>query len=447
MLNYTSSGGIFTIIGKLCGRVNSYLTFGGTTLPNDLDTLIAAISAGGWGDMLTPLNGYYSSPQSQIASLRQNLANLANTRLLESDVVSGLGVTQSNITTVLAALLKQMVTDTQTVAKNTVTVGTITPGGSNVGTGTIFISPILDGATNPASFAKTQPVYNGLTSELCIPETMAVTCTVDSFSGNATAGQETFQITGPLGQSSVWGLGTEGTGSGPSFQTVQASTLITNAGFTNFAGNVPASWTLVTGTAGTNCNQDTTAGNYILSGSSVKLTGDSVTPTIQLTQALNKAALTPMKRYLFAIWYKASAAATGAQALQINFTGTGYTPASSEQITIPGNSWQTAWTLVSFYVNLPQQLPANWTISISLTGTVPSGTNVWLDAGGFSPLTYENGLGFAASTGNTAFVRGDNFSSVIANDFGGTFQVFARRQFGCQLPSSSSPTIPNSLAT
>jgi hypothetical protein len=272
---------------------------------------------------------------------------------------------------------------------------------------------------------------------------MTITCIADSYTDGLTPGNEKFQISGPIGQTNVWGIGTEGTGQGPQFATLQASTLIQNASFTGTNGQIPTSWAVTAPATVANCQVDNTVS--FLGGTSVAFIGDGATATIQLTQTPGN--LKPMRRYAFAVAYKASVAATGAQSLLIQFAGTGYTAASTEKISIPGNSWATSWAVVNFSINIPATLPSNFTLTISLTGTVPGGTKVWFDCIGFDAPTFENGLGFVATTGSTPFVRGDKFTSVIGNDYAGVFQTFFRRQFGVQLPSSGSPTIANSLAT
>jgi hypothetical protein len=441
-INYTSSGGVFTIVGKLIGRINSYFALGATTLPADLVTLINAIAAGEFGDLLAGINGNYTSAINSIVSLRSALAALATGRMLESDLTGSLELTTVNIQSVMAALLAQMVTDTQTVLQSNVTVGSVTPAAGNVGNGTILVSPILDGVTAPAKFAVAQPGYNGLTSQLPIAETMLITCVNDSYSGNVQPGNEAFQITGPIGQTNVWGVGTEGTGAGPTFNTAQASSLLSNGSFTTFSGTVPTSWTLTGPTA--DCAQDVTTA--VLGSSSVKLTGDSTTNPLVLSQAINRSSLTPMKRYLVCGYYKASATAAGST-LTVAFSGTGYSPAGSEQFQVSGAAWATTWTFFSFWINLPKTLPSPWTLNITITGPLPTGTSLWFDTFGVVQAQFENGLGFAATTGGTAFVKGDSFSVAIGNDNAGAFQLFGRRNWGVQFPSSASPTIPNSLAT
>jgi hypothetical protein len=446
-VSYVGPGGIFPCIGKLVKKINAYLSLAQTTFPADEDEITTVFEAGNFNSIIGSIDSAYTAGENGIASLRTSLAALATTRLLDlTTVVLPLGVTNANISSVIYALINQMNTDAQTINQNTVTVGSITPGAANVGNGTILISPVLDGATVPGRFqgAFAHPAYNGLGTQLPIAETMTIACSSDSYSSNGVApGNERFTITGPLGQTQPFGVGVEGTGAGaPGLANVQASTLIQNGSFTTFAANVPTSWTLASGTAGTNCAQSSTA---YLGTSSVQLTGDGATATIQLTQAVT-GNLTPLKRYLVAFYYKASATATGAQAFTVNFTGTGYSPAPSEQFTVPGNSWATGWTLAYFWINLPATLPANWTLSIAITGTMPNATSILVDNLGFGPGVYENALCFASVTGNVPFVMRDSFSVPIGNNYSGIFQSFARRAWGIQLPASGSPTIPDSLA-
>jgi hypothetical protein len=447
-LNYSGAGGMFTTVGKYVKKVNAYLALRATTFPADEDEITAVLEAGNFNSLIGSTDAAYTAGTSGIVSLRAALAALATTRLLDlNTVVLPLGITNANIQSVLFALINQMNTDAQTVNQNTVTVGAITPGGANVGNGQILISPILDGATVPGRFqgAFAHPAYNGLNSQLSIAETMTINCVADSYSSNGIAqGNEKFQIQGPLGQQNVWGVGTEGTGLGPQIQNVQASTLIQNGNFTTFSGNVPTSWTLVSGTAGTNVMQDT-ASTY-LGASALEFTGDGATATIQITQNVN-GQLVPLKRYLLALYYKASATATASQSFAVNFTGAGYTAASTEKIAIPGNLWSTSWALAYFWINLPATLPNPFTLSIAVTGTLPNGTEIFVDNLGFGPAVYENGLAFASVTGSTPFVLRDTFSVPITNAYSGIFQTFARRAWGCQLPASGSPTISDTLAT
>ncbi len=440
-INYTSAGGIFTTIGKLVKKVNAYYATGATTYPADENEIATAFAGGSFNDLIGSLTGPYSNGQSAIASLRSSLAAIANQRLLESDVVTALGLTNVSIANVLAALIPQMTADAQSVQNNNVAVGTVTAGGSNTGSGSIFISPILDGVTPPMRGVAAQAAYAGLTSELPIPETMTVKCSADSYTDGRPMGSESFQISGPVGQSNVWGTGAEGSGSGPSFNTLQAGTILQNMSFDSFSGSVPSSWTADSGASLIAKSTSTT----FLGPASVQFTGDGSTATIQISQA--PTALKPLKRYCFVVAYKATVAATPSQSILIQLSGTGYTPGPSEKILIPGGSWATTWTLASFFVNVPATLPSDLKLLISVTGTLPGGTSVFFDNAGFDAVTFENGLGFAASTGATPFVRGDKFMSVITNDLAGLFQVFFRRQFGVQLPSSGSPTIANSLAS
>jgi hypothetical protein len=450
MLNYSGAGGIFTTVGKYVKKTGAYLAIGQTTFPADEDEITAVLEAGNFNQLIGATDAAYTAGTSGIVSLRAALAGLATTRLLDlNTVVLPLGVTNANILSVLFALINQMNTDAQTINANTVTVGAVTPGAENVGNGQILISPILDGASIPGRFqgAFAHPAYNGLGTQLPIAETMTITCNADSYSTPSLGqGNEKFQLAGPLGQTSAWGVGTEGTGLGPTIQNVQAATLIQNGSFSTFANNVPTSWTVPasSGTPGTNILQST-ATTY-LGGSALQLTGDGATATIAVQQTPNVSQLTPLRRYLLALYYKASATAGAGQSFNVNFTGTGYTAASTEKIAIPGGSWSTSWQLAYFWINLPATLPANFTLSISLTGTVPGGTSVFVDNLGFAPVQYENGVGFASVTGNVPFVMRDTFSVPIGNNYGGLFSTFSRRNWGCQFPASGSPTIPDSLA-
>ena len=70
---------------------------------------------------------------------------------------------------------------------------------------------------------------------------------------------------------------------------------------------------------------------------------------------------------------------------------------------------------------------------------------LYIDDIGITPVTYGGGIGVAAVRGTIPFAIGDRFSFDVTHT-DAVFQRAFRQVFGMQLPSGSSPTIPDSLA-
>jgi hypothetical protein len=250
--------------------------------------------------------------------------------------------------------------------------------------------------------------------------------------------------TGEQENGGQWDTEVNGSGTGPTFETLNGGSIIQNPDLELWTStNSPNSWTK-TGTAGVHIFREST--NIYRGTYSLKFLGTGAQATIAVTQTITSGILVPRKRYCFTIRYKASAVDTASQTLTIQFTGTGYSATSTEKITVAGDVFDTSWTLKTFYINMPANIPSDFAISISVTGTLNSGKILYFDSIGFEAVTYHGGIGFTAVAGSTPFVRGDKFTFDVTNNQAGLIQDFFRRGYGVQLPSSASPTISDNLA-
>lgn len=438
-LDYTV---LFTDIGILIKKLNTYNTMAATTFPTDrdaIDTEMANFLA-----VTSKLSGMYTSAQNALVSLRANLAGLVTVRLQDvPTVVSQLSLIQTSIAGILQALYRQMGLDSESVDQSTVTLGSVSYAAANVGNAVLYVSKVLDGVTPPGAGMAANPLYNGVDSELCVPsETMVVECVADSEIDHLTEGGERWTIRGGPSYPKL-SYQTEGSGQGPSFNCLDNESLLANSGLESWSTNTPNSWTVSSGAAGITKESTTIyRGTYAL-----KFAGNA-SLVLGLTQAVSPSRLTARKRYLLSFAFKASGVpAVGA--VTVKFTGTGYTAAGSEQITIAAASFPTSWTRYQCWVNLPVSIPSDWALSVALSGPLSNGTNVFFDSFVFAPARYHGGVCFGLVAGAVNSLRGDRATFTVANDQAGVFQDFFRRWYGFQLVSAGggAETIADSLAS
>tara|TARA_R110000824_G_scaffold391156_1_gene588770 strand:+ start:14311 stop:16500 length:2190 start_codon:yes stop_codon:yes gene_type:complete len=126
--------------------------------------------------------------------------------------------------------------------------------------GTVATGSVLDGYNVPLTGSMINIYWNGANSQLAnTSETMTLTCTSDSDTGGATAGEtELFQLEGNESNPNYhWDAA--GSGIGPSISPLQGETYLSNANFEDFTANAPDNWTVDSGTAGTHIDDgDTT---------------------------------------------------------------------------------------------------------------------------------------------------------------------------------------------
>lgn len=443
-INYAN---LFANIGELIEGVN---TLNGVY--TDIDGIVSEVEASFQGtaldDKLGALYTYRDTWKSNILSAINNLKTLCTTVL--TDRVTMLEELQlgdtSDVNTVLAELIARMVADSESIDVSTVTIGSVTTTKVNSNAGSLLTSAVLDGYNAPTYNGYANPSYNGVTSQISLTsDDMLIRCTTDSEQGAVTEGSEVWSWNGNPAQSDPFNWQSSGSGSGPSITTLNSYSYITNREFDDFTANVPDDWTIVLGTAGTHIDDDTSG--MMLGTACLMLTGDGSLATIQLKQTMASYPK-PKQRCCLAVWVKGTSG-TLAGTLTIKFTGTGYTASSSEKIEMDATalSAATSWTLKHFFINLPAQIPDDFAIDISVTGTLTNAKIVRIDRMAFGPVVYNNGICAAVMAGSEPFLKGDKFTFTVTNDDTGAFQKFFRDAYKVQLPTSGSPTRADSLTT
>lgn len=427
-ITYDGAGGVFTRLGKLFKlfRVLEALQKDGAdTLPDLTDEILDA-----FGDDRVTVSGLFETLEGNRRSIdgwKEALVSYAegviNSLAVELDAPS------ADPAVVWPLFLAAMKDDDETVDANAVAVGSITPGGDNVGDGALIVS---------------KEDVEGDDVEILVAEPLRVTCVSDSMRG-ASAGAEVFQVTGAIPAPSRSAYDARGTGVGAQIAVANGSAenRVLNGDFEAFADtNTPDDWDVDGGTVGTHIFESADEYRGV---KCLKLKGDGALATIGISQTFDAGAVEPLTKYACGVRIKTSGVAAGT--IKVRLAGTGIAPGGSEKVEISA-AWPTDWTLYSFFINMPSVIPDDLEIVVEVTGTLTNNGLVTIDDLAFVPVAAHGGLSLALFAGATNFIRDDVFNFAVTNDEGGIFQTFFGRLWGVQLPSAggAAETIADSLA-
>lgn len=447
----TANSGLFFRQGAIVHEVvevfdATMLALVGTAKQNIIDPFEAI-------DLDEQIEGFSSTffgIEAQLISIRQTISAMSDA--VWSDRVTSLDELDLffySPSSYFPALFAQMVLDTETIHRAVVTLGTMTAAAGNIGNGTVIISKRLDGFNSPLAGAPVIPGYaaSAVDSELACTETMSWLCTADQFQG-ASEGTEVFSWQGAANDPrNPWGL-YEGSGPGPSLTATGSDNILSGGDMENFTANIPDGWTRIAGTVVTHIDQTTTSGEYYRGTSALKFIGDGAQASMEIEQAIDTGTVNPQRMYCLTARVKCSHNAPAAGAVEIALRGTGWSPASSEKITIAAAALTTSWQLGQAFILLPLVLPSDLEAYVKWSGTPTSGRSLYVDDVILTPVTYHGGVCAAVVPGSTPFAVGDKFTCTVANndnDGNSQFQVFFRRWYGVQMPSDASPSIAESL--
>ncbi len=298
---------------------------------------------------------------------------------------------------------------------------------SSVGNG-VMVTSVLDG--------------NGKTRENVLQEDIIVKCTA-----NTTGGSESFSISGERDKSTdklhhAWPSGSGGaatlTVGSPSATTVN---VLANGDFeAAWAANIPASWSLDTGTGGTDIAEESST---VFRGSkALKFIGGTAT-NIELSQAI-----TGLKAHVpYAVQVRLKVdVAPAAGVLNLSFYDSAAIIADDEGV---DNDFginlvvaTTNWTPYSTVFRLPDPVPSTVEFRFKVETHISVGTNVFVDDVAVVPMTeaYVGGPYIALFQGSQNFAVNDAFSVAVTNDQRGDFQKAFHRLYGLpkkQLPSNT----------
>lgn len=427
-INYTT---LFTRLGKCVKWLNLFLGYQGTnilgTAPNGVaDDVLSQYEAR--RDLVPSFESTSTGWANSIAGWNGVLKSLADTTL--SDLQSALEAPGSSITTILPLLYAQMVVDSQTIQKNTGISASVSAG-TNTGTGVLLASVVN---------------VNGINDERIFNETVKVKCISDQWSGSATAGSESFSVTGEPKLSSPNVHGAMANGNGPNLSVAYARNMVTNGNFETFTvANTPDNWTIDAGVAGTTIFQDTTGADVHTGLSALKLAGNGTATTITLHQPINTL-ITSSKIYCASIWLRKSGTVTSGSTLTVHVTGTSFGPFTL--FNADPSTLTTSYVNYNIFFATGSTFSADAKFEITWTSANTAGASAFIlidDALLIAPQAFGN-VQYVLLRGSSDFAIGDSFTVTTANGNGGVFQTAFARWYNFQLPSSASPSIADSLA-
>lgn len=393
-----------------------------------------------------------------VASLARTTAEqVANRVVFRDNPRIGQTLTALATTASLQEIIRQMKVAGATIQAQTVA-GTTT-GFTGEGNGAVNIS-----VRRP----------NGLVQENAYAETILLTCTADSFRSGVLLANETFRAGGQGQQSDRfaynWPLGS---GATASLQAIDGNTdngsgnLLTNSGFADFTSNAPDNYTIVAGTAGTNLFEETTL--VYDNGSALRLVGDASGTLTNLTQTFDNSSgtngeLDASTQYSFNVYARRDGTAPAAGVLTVDLIDGSNVVIQDDQgannsFTIDLTGLTTSYAPYTGVFRIPASPPATIKLRLRLTTALTDGRSVYFDKMSMGLMTrlYSGGPYLAIHSGNNPFVLNDYASATVTNDRGGqtnltSFGPLLERFFQLStldllFPSSSTPTIPDSLIT
>ena len=458
-VNYTN---LFTDIGCFIKAINQFrdVATGANSpvpdLPDLLDNCETVLDSTDAHDVLSGVpelfDGFKDSAVSWIGQLNNKVTQRITDRVKILEELNGIGQ-DTSLQNVLMQLYRDMVDSSESINASSVTLGSVTADGGNAGNGTVLLDKVLDRVSPPGPGMSANPEYKGVNSELAATsDGMSVTCVRDEDSDGTPSGEEVFLWQGQPAARSAFDWKTEGSGLSLEVPTLNSYALVDNKDFEAWDTNVPESWTIDSGTAGTHIIEETSAADVFRGSSALKFTGDGSTGTLKISQDVLQGAFVPGKRYLLACYVKGNASvAAGTLTIQFESASGGYTAASSEKIEMNAAALaaQTSYGIESFYITMPDQIPDDFELVIKVTGTLTNAVSVRVDSLAVGPVVWGNGVNIAVVAGSTAFVRNDRLTFTISNNDAGVFQTYFRKQYGVQMPSDTggTETQADSLAT
>lgn len=467
MLNFQGSpGAVFNAFGKLGVLIKQAASCQAAQKTNYIDQtngVVAQLVA--QPDIQAVIGSSYindlSGPETSCVTAQQ-VAQLYLNRLVFLDNPQPFQDMQSvNLSASINEMIRQMKIAGQTVLRmsiGTTVNGNFTNTNATPGNAVIVVSTKRpsDGAVLENSFA----------------ETIQVTCAADSYSGNQTAFNELFTVTGENSQGDVfaynWPLGS---GANTTTSAIDGGTsngsgnLLTNSGFATFTSNTPNNWTITVGTAGTNIFKET---SLIFTGAAaLKITGDGSSTLTSLQQQFNNAAgtggaLTLQTQYGVNLWLRGGASPPAQGVLQVDLVDQNGTIINDEG-GAPNSFTIDLTTLTSTYqpfngaFRTPIVMPTSQYLRLHLTTSLPNGVSVYVGKVSLGSMTqlYTSGPFLSIHAGSIPSVQNDYTSVSITNSLGAggtksTFQVLCNQLFGLQpsdilIPSAAVPTISDNL--
>ena len=394
-----------------------------------------------------------------VGALMQSQAAAVVNRMVYRDSPR-LGQTLQNYSTLasLQEIIRQMREQGATVRAQTVAA---TPGAFS-GTGDAVLN------------ASVRRPFDGLVLENAFAETVNVRCTADSYTGNATAGNEPLEAAGAGAQSDLfafdWPLGSNASRTLTLIDgdtDAAAGNLLTNSGFLNFTDDAPDNWEVVTGTPGTNIFQESTL--TFTGGSALRFYDETSSVRLHIRQAFadgtagTASELLPLAQYSACMWMRRGGGVPSAGELEVYLDDGGgnvLLDAAGNQnlFSVDLTALTTSYAPVKGVFRTPRDLPDAVYLNVRYLTPPETEFNIYMDKLGMGGMTqlYAHGPFLAGHSGAVPLVLNDLAQVVVTNGRGAagtldTWQTLLYRLFPevaaneLLFPSSASPSISDDL--
>lgn len=459
----TGTDGLFTRLGRIAGCLRNLNGFLGSTPPvtatqwgtggpevRALGTNVDNIHAQFQSTNQHLVDGLYvraSAFRANASTFRSYLRTLARdvaVQMADDDVV----LTSRTIGAAIRELVRQMESGGHSVAEPAVSITGITAGDGNNGDGACVASVVgPDGQTRHYVFA----------------ETLDLVCVASSQEGTP-EGREVFQLSGdraeadPLSHEWPRGSGALVTISVCDPAEDAGTNLLTNGDFESFTSNVPHQFAVLAGSAGTDIFETSIAYRGV---KGLEFRGTGGAPLSSIAQTFSDGAngtsgeLAPLTVYAFNVQLRKSATATGTLAIDLvdgDDSVINDAAGAPNTLTKDISTLTTSYAAFSGFFRTPAALPSVVKLRIRLSGALNSGQSVYIDDAALCQAVeaYPGGPYVAIFRGSQKFIKNDAFAIDVQNNYAGVWQqtferLFGMRSMGLQLPTSSTPTVPESL--
>lgn len=375
-----------TQIANAVKIIDDLRTAGGTLVTN-LDTHDQALE----GDYAAEAGVQAKGLRSAVADAVLRGKSVIDQHLF--DVATAIGSDATDPEVILSDLYKYMEDNNYVVKSRSMSYGSVSAGGSNVGTGTIY--------------RLTSDQY-GNKIESCHPTTTTVKCLQDQNSGTL-VGREVFTIYQSNPALDILGLA--GSGQRGELIAHAGNEILQNASFQTLTGSAASptdipGWTSSVTVSSTNYTFDET--NYFrkspeeaASGATPRALNVKATATLSQTMRTLGVSLSPSVPYVFGCrWNRQVGSASGTLTLHLGDQTTAVSVAAQ-------TGWQTLIVAMDLNVWLRQFNEDDLDVKLAWSR---SGGDLLLDDVFFGPMTQYDGLWYFALGGATHFLRDDIFT-------------------------------------
>ena len=446
---------LFTRLGKLFGLAEAVRTH-----QADVESKLAGI-VGEYSNADTHWIGRIVNAlernKNEAGRIFNDIQAVANKTLIETfdeDLITanGGGLDEKNIKLALEELRRQMISQDKQISRATQSIGA-TSAVDGTGNGTMVVTALAPIAEASATVT---PYFQSAKKEL-----IRATCVRDARSGIAASMSEEFLVQGQRRESRQSADWPKGSGLKKHIKVTSPKiddgnrpgvNVLRNSDFEEWTSNVPDSWTLVTGSAGTHVVKDST---YEATGTNcLRLDNDGST-LITIKQPLDDPSgslgrIHPDKAYvLSASVRRVGTLSAGVLAITIKDSGGTILNNGSAlhecSLSVAHGDLTTGHVRKNSMFITPLNIGSGAYVEIKTTTAFTNGTDVIVDDLVLTEMhrPIAGGVAFAILPGSTDFVYNDQMTVAVANDYGGEFarefdRFFDTERYGIALPDGAS---------